>query len=282
MTEAKQKLTKEFAAHLDGDNHIDTSETYTAVLATRDRVWEKISSVLSLREDNRCADLHSFNNVDGEPIGRMRTFTGDQSPIDWIIHSNIGSPKKTFTNIHLTIYVNDSVDIPHLGMAFGTLPDAFFYVDPMPRYEVLSEPDHLQEYLAPLNDTYMALQNELFEAGVKPFNPAMPFIRSSLSPVALAGVVPLAFYLEKVEPKIFAYVDHWLELVKNARTVTDQDERKRLRERDVRVRSNIVHLDPANPIAERLVGKETADRLVRILCADEREGAPAGDPAATV
>ncbi|WGL16839.1 hypothetical protein PVT68_00725 [Microbulbifer bruguierae] len=275
MTDAKQKLTKEFAAHLDGDNHIDTSETYTAVLATRDRVWEKISSALSLREDTRCADLHQFNTLEGEPIGRMRTFTGDASPIDWVIHSNIGSPQKTFTNIHLTIYVDDSVDVPHLGMAFGTLPDAFFYVDPMPRYEVLSEPGYLQKYLAPLNEAYMALQNELFEAGVKPFNPAMPFIRSSLSPVALAGVVPLAFYLEKVEPKIFAYVDHWIELVKNAQPVTDTDERARLRARDERVRRNIVHLDPANPIAERLVGKDTADRLVRILCGDERESSPA-------
>ena len=278
MTDAKQKLTKEFAAHLDGDNHIDTSETYAAVLATRDRVWEKISSTLSLREDLRCADLHEFNSLEGEPTGRMRTFTGDQSPVDWVIHSNIGSPKKTFTNIHLTIYVKDSVDVPHLGMAFGTLPDAFFYVDPMPRYEVLSEPDYLQKYLAPLNETYMALQNELFEAGVKPFNPAMPFIRSSLSPVALAGVVPLAFYKEKVEPKILAYVDHWLELVQNAMPVTDAKERARLRARDERVRSNIVHLDPANPIAERLVGKETADRLVRILCGEERDSSAAKNP----
>ena len=61
----------------------------------------------------------------------------------------------------------------------------------MPRYEPVSYPDYLQKYLAPLNNIYMELQNDMFEAGVKPFNAAMPFIRSSLSPVALAGVVVL-------------------------------------------------------------------------------------------
>ena len=268
--DAKQKLTKEFAAHLDGDNQIDTSATYAAVLATRDAIWDKISAELSLLEDLRCSDLHQFNDLQGEPMGRIRTFTGDESPVDWVIHSNIGSPQKTFTNIHLTIYMDNSVDVPHLGMAFGTLPDAFFYIDPMPRYEPLAYPDYLQKYLEPLNETYMALQQELFDAGIRPLSPAMPFIRSSLSPVALAGVVPLDFYREKVEPKIFRYVDYWLELVRNAQPVEDPRERATLKHRDSLVRRNIVHLDPANPIAERLVGKPLADRLVRILCAEER------------
>ncbi|MCA0892090.1 hypothetical protein [Microbulbifer agarilyticus] len=268
--ENTENLTEEFVAHLAGDVNIDTSETFDAVMTTRDRIWEKIQSSLSLKEDLRCADLRNFDNLKGEHIGRMRTFTGDQSPVDWIIHSNIGTPQNTFTNIHLTIYLDDSVDVPHLGMAFGTLPDAFFYIDPMPRYEPLSYPEHLQKYLTPLNDIYMSLQAELFEAGVKPFNAAMPFIRGSLSPVALAGIVPLDFYREKVEPKIFAYVDHWLKLVHEAKAVQDAETRAQLKQRDELIRRNIVHLDPANPIAERLVGKPLADRLVRILCAEER------------
>nr|WP_010130699.1 red chlorophyll catabolite reductase [Microbulbifer agarilyticus] len=268
--ENTENLTEEFVAHLAGDVKIDTSETFDAVMTTRDRIWEKIQNSLSLKEDLRCADLHNFDNLNGEHIGRMRTFTGDQSPVDWIIHSNIGTPKNTFTNIHLTIYLDESVDVPHLGMAFGTLPDAFFYIDPMPRYEPLSYPEHLQKYLTPLNDIYMSLQAELFEAGVKPFNAAMPFIRGSLSPVALAGIVPLDFYREKVEPKVFAYVDHWLKLVHEAKAVQDAEARAQLKQRDELIRRNIVHLDPANPIAERLVGKPLADRLVRILCAEER------------
>lgn len=268
--ENTHNLTKEFAAHLAANEHIDTSEIFDAVMTTRDKVWEKIRSRLSLKEDMRCADLHAFNDLNGNPVGQMRTFTGDASPVDWIIHSNIGMPQNTFTNIHLTIYLNDSVDVPHLGMAFGTLPDAFFYIDPMPRYEPLAHPEHIEQYLAPLNDIYMELQSDLFEAGVKPFNAAMPFIRSSLSPVALAGVVPLDFYRENVEPKIFAYVEHWLQLVEAAKPVEDASQRAQLKQRDNLIRSNIVHLDPANPIAERLVGKPLADRLVRILCAEER------------
>lgn len=268
--ENTQNLSKEFVTHLAGGTRIDTSEIFDAVMTTRDRVWEMINNSLSLKEDERCADLREFDDLNGEHVGRMRTFTGDESPVDWVIHSNIGVPQNTFTNIHLTIYLDDSVEVPHLGMAFGTLPDAFFYVDPMPRYEPLSYPDYVQEYLAPLNDIYMSLQEELAEAGVKPFNAAMPFIRASLSPVALAGVVPLDFYREKVEPKIFAYVEYWLKLVHAAKPVENPEIRAQLKQRDQLIRRNIVHLDPANPIAERLVGKPMADRLVRILCAEER------------
>lgn len=275
--EARQNLSKEFVAHLDGDTRVDTSETFAAVLATRDTAWQMVNKRLSLREDLRCADLHEFSDLQGEPVGKIRTYTGDESPVDWVIHSNIGLPKNTFTNIHLTVYLNDTVDVPHLGMAFGTLPDAFFYVDPMPRREPLSYPDYVQEYLAPLNDTYMALQQEIFEAGIKPLVPAMPFIRASLSPLALAGVTPLDFYREKVEPKVLSYVNYWLDMVEHARQVEDPEERAALKQRDTLIRRNIVNLDPANPIAERLVGKATADRLVRILCAEERSEAAVAD-----
>ncbi|GAA5525461.1 hypothetical protein Maes01_02031 [Microbulbifer aestuariivivens] len=265
-----QNLSKEFVEHLDKDVKIDTSETFDAVMTTRDRIWEMVKSSLSLKEDLRCADLHNFNDLNGEHVGRIRTFTGDESPVDWVIHSNIGTPQNTFTNIHLTIYMDDSVEIPHLGMAFGTLPEAFFFIDPMPRYEAVSYPDYMQEYLAPLNDIYMSLQEEMFNAGIKPFIAAMPFIRASLSPLAISGVVPLDFYKEKCEPKIIAYAEYWLKLVHAAKKVENPIIRSQLKQRDTLVRRNIVHLDPANPIAERLVGKPTADRLVRILCAEER------------
>ncbi|QBY04537.1 hypothetical protein E2K93_09105 [Thalassotalea sp. HSM 43] len=274
---AQQKpfVTEEFARHIDSGHKMDTSETYNQVLALRDEIWQYISTELNFSEDLGCQDIHNFNDLQGNHLGRMRNFTGDNdNPVDWVIHSDIGQPQNTFTNIHLTFWMKGNTDVPHLGMAFGTLPEAFYYVDMMPRYELVTHPEHVEKYYDAINDVAMAHQNELFEHGVKPFNAAMPFIRASLSPCAVAGVGPLSFFENNAKQKIWAVVKHWLELVKNAQQDDDQMQCQKRRQRDYDQRRSIVYLDPANPIAERLVGKQAADRLIRILAGEERNGKP--------
>lgn len=266
-------MTKEFARHLDGSNQVDTTETYNDILALRDRIWDYVQSELAFEEDLGCEDIHNFSNLSGDHLGRMRNFTGkDDNPIDWVIHSNIGDPKNTFTNIHLTFWMKDCTDVPHLGLAFGTLPDTFYYADLMPRYELVTHPEHCKKYFDPLNSIVVEHLNALYTENVKPFYAAMPYIRSSLSPCAIAGVGPLDFFKNNAEEKIMQMVKYWVGLVKAAQKDTNQASCDERRHRDYAQRKNIVYLDPANPIAERLVGKEGADRLVRILAGEERNG----------
>ena len=271
--ETKPTMTAEFARHLDSGQKIDTTETYHEVLALRDRIWDYVQSQLSFTEDLGCADIHEFSDLSGNPLGRMRNFSGQgDNPVDWVIHSNIGSPENTFTNIHLTFWMKDNTDIPHLGLAFGTLPEAFYYADLMPRYELVCHPEHVEKYYAPVNQLAMEHLTALYQEGVKPFHAAMPFIRSSISPCGICGVGPLAFYKQHAEDKIMAMVEYWVNLVKNAKLDSDAAECAKRRHRDYQQRKNIVYLDPANPIAARLVGQEAADRLVRILAGEERNG----------
>ncbi|WP_185962631.1 hypothetical protein [Thalassomonas sp. M1454] len=270
----KSMITEEFARHVDSGLKQDTSTTYNEVLQLRDDIWTYISNELDFEEDFGCKDIESFSDLNGEHLGRMRNFTGAKdTPVDWVIHSDIGQPKNTFTNIHLTFWMKDCTDVPHLGMAFGTLPEAFYYIDIMPRYELVTNPEHCVKYYDDLNPVALAHQSELFEQGVKPFHAAMPFIRASLSPCAVAGVGPLNFFQDCAKEKIWAVVKHWVELVKAAKVDTDQAACDERRHRDYQQRKSIVYLDPANPIAERMVGKEAADRLVRILAGEERNGA---------
>ncbi len=268
--EKEKNLSEEFIQHFKEDQMQDTTEVFDKLIATRNGIWDKISAQLSAAEDDKNSDLRNFNDVNGDHIGQMRNFYGVDNPVDWVIHSNVGSPKKTFTNIHLTTYLDQSVDTPHLGFALGTLPDVFFYIDLMPRVDVLREPDYLLKYLAPLNDTWLELQQDMFDAGIKPFSAVMPFIRSSLSPVAMVGIVPMPFFEEKVAPKVQHYVDYWLELMSKAEPLNDTDYQQQLLHDDTLIRNNIVNLDPANAIAERLVGEELANRLYGILRGEER------------
>jgi len=267
---SEPKLSKEFSAHLDAGHKIDTTETFNLLLATRDKAWDIISKALPFQEDNHCADIHQFDDLSGNPLGRMRNFTGPKCHVDWVIHSNIGNPSNTFTNIHLTFWMAGNTDVPHLGLAFGTLPDVFFYADLMPRYELVTKPKHCHAYYDPINTLHLELGKDLHTAGYTALIPHMAYIRSSLSPCVLAGVTSPEFYTEKAEPRIFELVNYWVDLVKNAREISDPKEQVFLKERDYQQRKNIVYLDPANPIAARLVGQEAADRLVRILAGEER------------
>lgn len=266
----KSGLSEEFARHLDSIHKLDTTETFTRLLETRDKAWDKISSSLPFVEDMHCADIHEFNDLEGNPLGRMRNFTGPECHVDWVIHSNIGHPSNTFTNIHLTVWIKDTIDVPHLGLAFGTLPEVFFYADMMPRYELVTTPDHCLTYYDPVGHLNLGMGKDLHEAGYMSLVPYMPFIRSSLSPCVVAGVTARDFYVEKAEPRIFELVEYWIGLVKKAKPITDKSKRDFLARRDYQQRKSIVYLDPANSIAVRLVGQKAADRLVRILAGEER------------
>ncbi len=272
--EKEKNLSEEFIQHFKEDQLQDTTKVFEQLIAIRNSIWDKISTQLPAAEDDKNSDLRNFNDLNGDHIGQMRNFYGVNNPIDWVIHSNVGSPKKTFTNIHLTTYLDQTVDTPHLGFALGTLPDVFFYIDLMPRVDVLREPDYLLKYLAPLNDTWLELQQDIYAANIKPFSAVMPFIRSSLSPVAMVGIVPMPFFEEKVMPKIQHYVEYWLELMSMAEPLSDPDYQQQLLHDDTLIRNNIVNLDPANAIAERLVGEDLANRLYGILRGEERSPRP--------
>lgn len=270
MTTETQDISEEFARHLSGGHTLDTTETFTPLLAFRDKVWSIISERLNLVEDDHCSDIHEMADLQGNKVGRMRNFTGPECHVDWVIHSNIGKPEDTFTNIHLTIWMNGTTDIPHLGMAFGTLPEAFFYADMMPRYELVTHPEYCKKYYTPINQLHLEFGKKLRSEGYTNLIPEMPFIRASLSPCAIASLTTGDFFQEHGEPAILQMVEYWLGLVENAEEITDPAEQARLTERDYAQRRSIVYNDPANPIAERLFGKEATDRLLRILAGEER------------
>ncbi len=66
------------------------------------------------------------------------------------------------------------------------------------------------------------------------------------------------------------YVRQWVEFVKHAQPL-DAEKRAAIKQRDILLRRTIVEKDPANVLADRLVGVPMRERLVRILHAEERE-----------
>ncbi|NWF70653.1 MAG: hypothetical protein HXY40_16335 [Chloroflexi bacterium] len=251
------------------DSHAPSDKTahFHDLLRLREQAWMLVNENLDLREDLACQDIRDIPALDGQIVGNIHTYTGRSSPVDWLIRSWIGRPVTGFTNIHLTCWLNSSVDVPHLGFALGTAPDVFFYCDLLPRYELMVQPQHLDQYYEPLNQLWVDLRRE---RSVTLFNPVNAYIRSTISPVALLGLVPYAVFKEKVEGAILHYVRYWVDLVKNAQPAPPET-RAALAARDLTMRRTIVERDPANLLADRMVGVPLRERLVRILWGGERE-----------
>lgn len=259
--------TQHLADVLDARAPIDNTETFRYLLDVREQAWRIVRDGLSLREDLACRDIRDIPDLAGNIVGNMRTYTGENSPIDWVVRSWIGKPETGFTNIHLTCWVNETIDVPHLGFALGTAPDVFCYVDYLPRYEAVANPDHLDQYHEALNTQWVALRRN---PAYKTFTPVHLYTRSTLSPIAICGLLPFADFRSAVEPLMLAYVRNWVDLVKRAALIPPE-QRPALKARDHLVRRTIVEKDPANILADRMLGVPMRERLVRILHAGERE-----------
>jgi len=259
--------TQQLADVLDSKKPVDNTENFKYLLNVRDQAWEYINSNLSLKRDLKCKDIENIPDLQGNTVGNMFTYTGDKSPVDWIVLSWIGKPETGFTNIHLTCWLNDEIDAPHLGFALGTAPDVFCYADFLPRYDAPASFEHLNQYHEQMNQQWITLKRN---PAYKVFNPIHLYTRSTLSPIAICGLLPFEDFKSAVEPVMMEYVKKWVEIVKNAKPI-GKEKRAELKARDELVRRTIVEKDPANVLADRMLGIPMRERLVRILHAAERE-----------
>ncbi len=259
--------TQHLAEVLDARAPVNNTEVFNYLLDVRDQAWRMVEAGLSLREDRRCQDIQHIPDTQGNIVGNMHTYTGAASPVDWVIRSWIGKPATGFTNIHLTCWLNDTVDVPHLGLALGTAPDVFCYVDYLPRYDLATHPDYVERFYQPVNAHWTSLRRN---PAYKAFNPVHLYTRAVLSPVAVCGLLPLSDFRAVVEPVMLAYVQQWVDWVRLAEPVPAAA-RPALHQRDQFVRQNIVERDPANVLADRMLGVPMRERLVRILHGAERE-----------
>lgn len=122
-----------------------------------DHLWETLRQLRArigqrwvLTPNPQTDDLRAYADASGDTRGSLNTFSGPE--VAWMVHSWIGNPKRSFTNMHLTIWLGPETRVPHLGMALGTLPELFFYMDYIPRADLMSDLDYLDRYHQPVNE----------------------------------------------------------------------------------------------------------------------------------
>jgi len=256
---------------LDGSSDVDNSATFDALWAIISGQADRIAERFDLTADPGYEDITSYSGQEGWH-GGVNAYSGPE--MDWMVHSFMGNPETGFTNMHLTCWLGPHVRVPHLGFAWGTLPDLWFYQDFLPRTDLQVDYDYLQRYYEPDNEKFLELKAD---EGLSYFTSRTLVVRQHVSHTGACFVCTdatdpevRARRIQQIASMAEQRVTDWFAML-DAAEGTPIADRSALSDRDLHVRRLIAETDPANALGERFYGKELTDRLVGALWGAERQ-----------
>ena len=259
------ETTKSVTEIFDEAGPTDATATFERLWAHMGGLRDRILDRLDLTEDPSVAGLESFGDPDGAR-GSLRAWTGPK--VDWLINSWLGNPEEGFTNMHLTCWLGPDTRVPHLGMAWGTLPSLWCFIDLLPRADLFCDLDYVDRYYEPANEAYMELKSDPTASA---FVSQDTYTRAGVSQSAFCSVFPSNdASIERICALADLRLDQWFSFLDEAEPTPDGD-RPALAERDLTMRRNVAERDPANSLAERFYGPELTERLIRALWGGDRQ-----------
>ncbi|NUT42825.1 MAG: oxidoreductase [Thermoactinospora sp.] len=248
---------------LDDSPVIDVTQTFEQLRGILADLKAMIDARFRVERDP--CSLDSYGSPDG-PGGSLEAYSGPE--VDWMVHSWLGNPKASFANLHLTVWLGPQVRVPHLGIALLVWPEGWFYVDHLPRVNLVEDGDYYDRHYAGQDASWVGFREE--NPDFTWFTSRSGFIRASLSPTAHCYSFPRTqANLEVVRQVTRAKVEQWLRWVEEAEPVPEA-ERPALAATDLAIRRNIAERDPANVMGVRFFGQELTDQLVRALWGGDR------------
>ncbi len=241
---------------------VDNTDVFDQLRAIQEKLWTKITNRFpDLTMHHSTLQFKPYQSLDGNAKGNLEGYTS--SEIDWAVCSWVGNPSQSFCNMHITIWMKSHTNLPHLAFACGTFPVFFFLLDYIPRVEPTINPDYMQKYFEPANQTYLQMQQD---KRFMPFISQSTFVRFAVSPIGLNFISPpnTVGTVEKFDELSNAHFDRWLAW-SNEKDETLPEKRAEIASRDLAIRRNTAELDPANVVVEKIYGKELVDGLVKGL-----------------
>lgn len=260
------KSTKSLIDQIDANPGVDNSETFEALWALLGELFEKVQSRFELSSDASTEDLRPYEAIDGSGAGGyLSTYVGPE--IDWLVYSWVGNPKMSFTNMHLTVSLGPQVDAPNLGLAFGTTPDLFVYIDYSARKDLASNPEYMDKYYVEANQQYLDWQeNPDFTS----FISRDLYMRVTQTPTSLCISAPDSEEnMAEIRQVSHKMVDQWIANVDKADAIPVADRPAQMA-RDEKVRRSVADRDPMNEMVQRMYGKDQAERLTKALWGGDR------------
>lgn len=261
------KTTRSLMDEIDARPAVDNQATFNTLWTILGELFEKVKARFELNPDPSTTDLQPYEAIDGSGAGGfLSTFTGPD--IDWLVFSWVGNPRMSFTNMHLTVSLAAKYDAPNLGLAFGTTPDLFMYMDYVPRKDLASNPQYMDKYYNELNEEHLRLHED---ESLTTFISRDLYMRVTQTPASICfTAADTENNMQQLRSSAHKLLDQWLLNVEKSATVPES-ERPAQAARDELVRSEIALRDPMNEMVVRMYGPELAARLVSALWGGDRE-----------
>ncbi|MFO7540034.1 MAG: red chlorophyll catabolite reductase [Chloroflexota bacterium] len=257
--------TKSLLELVDERPQVDNQEVFDALWQILVELRQKVNGRFELQPHPSTADLQPYHSLDGRAKGFLSGFTGPE--IDWLVHSWIGTPQTSFTNMHLTIWLGPQVRTPHFGLALGTMPDIFVYMDYVPRTDLMTDLEYLDRYYQPVNDSFVRFTED---GRFSPFVSKALYMRQSQSHTSHCYLVaPTDDTIATIRKLAHQMMDRWLGWLDDPEPTPAADQ-PALAQRDQFIRRAIAERDPANAMGVRLFGEELTNHLVRALWGADR------------
>jgi hypothetical protein len=242
---------------------VDRSELWAALWGILSEAKDKITAELDVQPHHSGEGLDYWTSPDGGYEGSLNPYVGDpEEGVEWLVHSWIGNRKASILDMNLQVWLGPHIDVPHLVIVFGTVPNVFHFSDLVPRRDPMVDVDYLNRYFDPINPGWLAMRgDDRLSWSVSHGT----YMRAFNSPVA-NSYMALCGDDEAVQilgDSVRERVDTWLGWVREA-TPVPTEERAALRERDHLVRRYGYTLDPMNELSKKFLGAERVDELVAV------------------
>ena len=231
-----------------------------------ERVWgltvdveRALSGVFGCERDERVAHLEVF----GTPgLGGGSLVARSGGLVAWLTHLRSGAPERGMAEAQLAVWLSPEVDVPHLRIGFGVLPELHWWLELLPRRDLSIDVQGLEQYHEAADDRRRRmLADDRFDDALRPglreraLTPPSALHVRTQHPDQVMAII---------ETETWGAVEQWLGWIDAAPPI-DPEEKPFLAERDAALRHLVSERDPVARSANTTFGTEIGTDVMRAI-----------------